>query len=122
MSSLLAVSELAEPELTPLEEWRTNEGGPVEEPLTEPSSRLTCDKEEARMDALTLCLLPNLTDLERKLYLAALLMNGELPDIITAESQGIFPVSMSSIKNWTRLVLKYTTSDSAGNSSLTVFG
>ena len=41
---MLAVSELPEPELTPLEEWRTKEGGPVEEPLTEPSSKVVCEK------------------------------------------------------------------------------
>ena len=69
LSSLLAVSELPEPELTPLEEWRTKEGGPVEEPLTEPSSKVVCDKEEAKMDARTLCLLPRRTERERKLYL-----------------------------------------------------
>ena len=81
------MSELPEPELTPLEEWRTKEGGPVEEPLTEPSSKVvcekgdddgdgdvdvdvqTCDKEEAKMDARTLCLLPRRTERERKLYL-----------------------------------------------------
>ena len=39
------------------------------------------------MDARTLCLLPRRTERERKLYLWALLMNGELPDIITAESE-----------------------------------
>ena len=33
LSSLLAVSELPEPELTPEEEWSTREGGAVEEPL-----------------------------------------------------------------------------------------
>jgi len=69
LSSLLAVSELPEPELTPLEEWRTKEGGPVEEPLTEPSSNVVCDKEEAKMDARTLCLLPRRTERDRKLYL-----------------------------------------------------
>ena len=69
LSSLLAVSELPDPELTPLEEWRTKDGGPVEEPLTEPNSRVVWDKEEAKMEARTLCLLPRRTDRERKLYL-----------------------------------------------------
>ena len=101
MSSLLAVSELPEPELTPLEECSTKEGGPVEEPLTDPSSRFTVDSEDARMEACTLCLLPSLnsrlggvllleehlTERDRKLYLASFVMNGELPDIINAESE-----------------------------------
>ena len=39
------------------------------------------------MDARTLCLLPRRTDRERKLYLWALLMKGEFPDIMTAESE-----------------------------------
>ena len=87
MSSLLAVSELPEPELTPLDECSTKEGGPVDEPRTDPSSRLTVDKEDARMEARTLCLLPNRTDRDRKLYLCSLVMKGEFPDIMTAESE-----------------------------------
>ena len=96
-----------------LDEWSTRLGGPVEwEARLEWSSRLTSLRLLARMEALTLCLLPmrtllrywhyNYNDrtcnfwtewllaftihLDKKLYLAVFEMKGELPDIITALS------------------------------------
>ena len=38
-------------------------------------------------DVLKWCLLPDRTDRDKKLYLALLEINGELPDIITVESE-----------------------------------
>ena len=58
--------------------------------LLECSSRLTSERLLANIEALTLCLLPSLTLRERKLYLAAFEMKGELPDIITAESESLW--------------------------------
>ena len=60
------------------------------EALLEWSSRLTSERLLARMEALTLCLLPMRTLRERKLYLAVLEMKGELPDIMTAESLSLW--------------------------------
>ena len=77
-----------------LEEWSSKEGGPPEfeplkeggpmeveplkdggprevEPLKDWSSRLTSERLKARMEALTLCLLPIRTLRDRKLYRAA---------------------------------------------------
>ena len=53
------------------------------------SSRFTSERLLAKIEALTLCLLPSRTLRERKLYLCALEIKGELPDIITAESESL---------------------------------
>ena len=60
------------------------------EALLEWRSRLTSERLLARMEALTLCLLPILTLRERKLYRAVLEMKGELPDIMTALSLSLW--------------------------------
>ena len=74
-----------------LDECRTKEGGPVEvDALLEWSSKFTSERLLAKIEARTLCLLPSLTLRERKLYLCALEMKGELPDIITAESESLW--------------------------------
>ena len=58
--------------------------------LLECSSKLTSERLLAKIEARTLCLLPSLTLRERKLYLCALVIKGELPDIITAESESLW--------------------------------
>ena len=69
LSSLLAVSEVVEPELMPLELWRTRlllRWGTLARLPSPRRLALSRQRLEARMEARTLCLLPRRTEIKER--------------------------------------------------------